>query len=88
MDEQEMEDEDVDMNSREEPQTQMNDDEENPHGLLALAGLEDSDADDEPVIYCIIGIVTFIICYPHTILWLEYSFAISRWTNWWNVYLH
>ncbi|KAL5098317.1 hypothetical protein RYX36_002644 [Vicia faba] len=48
MDEQEVEDEDADMNSREEPQTQMNDAEENPHGLLAAAGLEDSDAEDEP----------------------------------------
>lgn len=50
MDEQEMEDEDADVNYREEPQTQMNDDvEENAHGLLAAAGLEDSDAEEETV---------------------------------------
>jgi predicted NACHT family NTPase len=55
MDEQEMEDEDANTNYREELQTHTNDVEENPHGL-ALAGLEDSDADDEPVIYCLIGI--------------------------------
>ncbi|KAG5006267.1 hypothetical protein JHK85_024809 [Glycine max] len=48
MDEQEMEDEEADINYREEPQTQMNDDaEENAQGLLAAAGLEDSDADEE-----------------------------------------
>ncbi|KAI4335229.1 hypothetical protein L6164_013895 [Bauhinia variegata] len=47
MGEQEVEDEDVDYG---EPKTQMNDDdaEENAQGLLAAAGLEDSDADDEP----------------------------------------
>ncbi|MCI44623.1 RNA polymerase-associated protein CTR9-like, partial [Trifolium medium] len=48
MDEQEMEDEDANTNYREELQTDTKDVEENPHGLLALAGLEDSDADDEP----------------------------------------
>ncbi|KAK7328850.1 hypothetical protein VNO77_22976 [Canavalia gladiata] len=48
MDEQEMEDEEADVNYREDPQTRMNDDaEENAQGLLAAAGLEDSDADDE-----------------------------------------
>ncbi|XP_020207099.1 protein CTR9 homolog isoform X2 [Cajanus cajan] len=48
MDEQEMEDEEADINYRDEPQTQMNDDaEENAQGLLAAAGLEDSDAEDE-----------------------------------------
>ncbi|XP_061352499.1 protein CTR9 homolog isoform X1 [Gastrolobium bilobum] len=48
MDEQEMEDEDADINDREEPQTLMNDNaEENAQGLLAAAGLEDSDADDD-----------------------------------------
>lgn len=61
MDEQEVEDEDADMNSREEPQTMNDDAEENPHGLLAAAGLEDSDAEDEPVTYCLIGILTFKI---------------------------
>ncbi|GAU27975.1 hypothetical protein TSUD_373700 [Trifolium subterraneum] len=52
MDEQEMEDEDANTNYREELETHTKDVEENPqenpHGLLALAGLEDSDADDEP----------------------------------------
>ncbi|ESW10664.1 hypothetical protein PHAVU_009G228100 [Phaseolus vulgaris] len=43
MDEQEMEDEEGDV-YREEPQTHG---EENAHGLLAAAGLEDSDADEE-----------------------------------------
>jgi len=47
MDEQEMEDEEGDV-YREEPQTHG---EENAHGLLAAAGLEDSDADEEMVIY-------------------------------------
>ncbi|TKY72856.1 CTR9-like protein [Spatholobus suberectus] len=48
MDEQEMEDEEADINYREEPLTLTNDDaEENAQGLLAAAGLEDSDADDE-----------------------------------------
>ncbi|CAJ1975761.1 unnamed protein product [Sphenostylis stenocarpa] len=48
MDEQEMEDEEADVNYREEPQTLMNDDgEENAQGLLAAAGLEDSDADED-----------------------------------------
>lgn len=53
MDEQEIEDEDADINYGE-PKTQMNDDygaEGNAQGLLAAAGLEDSDADDETVIY-------------------------------------
>lgn len=77
MDEQEVEDEDADMNSREEPQTLTNDAEENPHGLLAAAGLEDSDEDDEPVIYCLIGIMTFkILLFTHHPLWLEYYFSI------------
>jgi len=69
MDEQEMEDEEADV-YREEPQTLMNDDgEENAQGLLAAAGLEDSDADEETVIYYLIGIMTFenIFCFPHTI---------------------
>lgn len=84
MDEQEMED-DADMN---EPQTQMNDVEENPHGLLAAAGLEDSDAEDEPVIYFLMGIMTFKTCYLHTILWLEYYFAIWWWANWLNICIY
>lgn len=77
MDEHEMEDEDADMNYRE-PQTLMNaDTEENAQDLLAAAGLEDSDAEDETVIYCLVGIVTSrnLFCYPHIILWLEYIFA-------------
>lgn len=71
MDEQGMEDEEADINYREEPQTQMNDDaEENAQGLLAAAGLEDSDADEEAVSYYLIGIKTFenLFCFPHTIV--------------------
>ncbi|KAJ7955971.1 Protein CTR9-like protein [Quillaja saponaria] len=51
MDEQELDDEDANMNYRE-PTSQMNDEddvEENAQGLLAAAGLEDSDVDDETV---------------------------------------
>lgn len=60
MDEQGMEDEDADINYKEEAQTNVNDDvEENAQGLLAAVGLEDSDVDDETVIYCLIGIMTF-----------------------------
>lgn len=73
MDEQEMEDEEADINYREEPQTQMNDDaEENAQGLLAAAGLEDSDADEETVSYYLIGIMNFENLF----------FSILRWTNW------
>ena len=70
MNEQEMEDEDAD-NFRE-PETLGNDDaEENAQGLLAAAGLEDSDAEDEMVIYCLIGIMIFenFLLYPHSSRW-------------------
>ena len=55
MDEQEVEDEDAE-NYRE-PRTQIDDDaaDENAQGLLAAAGLEDSDADDEAVIYFVLN---------------------------------
>lgn len=77
MDEQEMEDEEADMNYQEEPQALMNDDaEENAQDLLAAVGLEDSDTDDETVIYYLIGIMTFenLFCLNHTIFWLKFIF--------------
>lgn len=53
IDEQENEDEDADINYGE-PDAQMKDDDgadENAQGLLAAAGLEDSDVDDGTVMY-------------------------------------
>lgn len=82
MDQQEMEDEDADLIEREEPQSMMNDDvEDNAQGLLAAAGLEDSDADDEPVIYCFIGIMTSKNYVVHTLSFVVSVCCIIKWVS-------